>query len=252
MTRDPHSEAIRSEFRRTASVLSERTAGRYDDMDIVAFSRLTPGSSVLEVGVGTGVFLSLFGETAGLSIGVDLTDAMLERARERDPRLTLVLADGRRLPLASQSVDLATSAQTLHHVPDPLPFLTELRRVTREGGHVLVVDQVATERYEEALTMNSLETLRDPSHASSRSPSTMRALLLTAGLEIVDERTVSTRSSFDSWMPATEFPRDRIGSVLDFIDRLGAETGMDFRHEGGGLSFERRRMAILARRPPLT
>jgi SAM-dependent methyltransferase len=250
VTADPHSEAIRSEFERTASVLTARTTGRYDDMNVVEFSRLVPGGTVLESGVGTGVFLSLFQDLAGLLIGVDLTEAMLAEARRHHPNLSLVAGDGRLLPIGSQTVDLATTAQTLHHVPDPLPFLKELRRVAREDGHVLVVDQVATERYEEALIMNRIEMIRDPSHAVSRSPSTLRSLLMTAGLQIVDERLVESRSTFESWMPAREFPADRIAKTREFIDRLGGESGMNFRREGDDLAFTRRRMIFLARRPP--
>ena len=249
MSEDSHTKAIRAEFQRTAPQFSERTAGRFDDMDVVDFSRVKPGASVLEVGVGTGVFLSLFREIAGLRVGVDLTEAMLAEAHRRDLDIALVTGDGRRLPIRSKTIDLATTAQTLHHVPDPLPFIKELRRVTQKDGHVLVVDQVATERYEEALLMTRLEMIRDPSHAASRPPSTMRSLLMAAGLEIVDEKLVESRSTFDSWMPAREFPPDRIQETREFIDRLGPETGMDFRQEGDELAFTRRRLALLAHRP---
>jgi ubiquinone/menaquinone biosynthesis C-methylase UbiE len=248
VTTDSHTEAVRSEFGRTASFFTERTAGRFDALDVVPFSRLRSGASVLEVGVGTGVFLDLFEEVAGAAFGIDLTEAMLVEARRLHQELLLAAGDGHKLPLRSKSVDLASSAQTLHHVPDPLPFVRELRRVTRADGYVLVVDQVATERFEEALMMTQLETLRDPSHVTSRSPSAMRTMLMSAGLEIVDERLVESRESFNSWMRPTEFPADRIAKTREFIDRLGAETGMDFRMEGDDLTFARRRLALLARR----
>jgi ubiquinone/menaquinone biosynthesis C-methylase UbiE len=248
VNRNSHTEAVRSEFTRTAPVVTQRTKRRFDDMNIVPFSRLRSGGSVLEAGVGTGVFLGLFEDVARLLVGVDVTEAMLVEARRSNPGLVLVGGDGRRLPLRSQTVDLATTAQTLHHVPEPLPFIEELRRVVRAEGFVLVVDQVATERYEETLLMNKLEAIRDPSHAASRSPSTMRSLILSAGLKIVDEKFVEERSTFESWMPPQEFPSDRIAETRSFIDRFGSETGMDFRKEGNELAFTRRRMAILARR----
>jgi ubiquinone/menaquinone biosynthesis C-methylase UbiE len=247
---DSHSETVRSEFGRTASVVTKRTAGRFDSTGAVEFSQLRNGDSVLEVGVGTGVFLSLFSEVAGLSIGVDLTEEMLHEARRNNVELVLAVGDGHRLPLRSKAVDLATSAQTLHHVPDPVPFIAELRRVTKDDGRVLIVDQVATERYEEALFMNKLETIRDPSHAASRSQSVMRSLMMTAGLEIVGEKVIESRSTFASWMPPEEFSDERIQAARDFIDRFGSETGMVFGEEDGELSFTRRRMMLLARRTP--
>jgi SAM-dependent methyltransferase len=245
---DSHSETIRSEFGRTAPVVTKRTAGRFDSTGAVEFSQLGTRRSVLEVGVGTGVFLSLFSEVAGLSIGIDLTEEMLHEARRNNAELVLAVGDGHRLPLRSKAVDLATSAQTLHHVPHPVPFIAELRRVTKDDGRVLIVDQVATERYEEALFMNKLETIRDPSHAASRSPSTMRSLLMSAGLNVVDERLVETRSTFESWMPPEEFPPERIRETRDFIDRFGSETGMEFREEDGDWTFKRERVLLLARR----
>ncbi|MBA3349777.1 MAG: hypothetical protein H0T12_04395, partial [Actinobacteria bacterium] len=51
---------LQTEFTRAATGFSERTKGRFDDMDVLAFARFQPSEMVLEVGVGTGNFLSLF------------------------------------------------------------------------------------------------------------------------------------------------------------------------------------------------
>jgi ubiquinone/menaquinone biosynthesis C-methylase UbiE len=217
-------------------------------LEVVKFTRVRTGAAVLEVGAGTGNFLSLFAGVAGLLIAVDLTAQMLEQAREHHPELRLLRAEGAALPLASCSVDLAASAQVLHHVPEPLPLLAEMRRVARDEGMVLIVDQVAPERYEEAVAMNELEMTRDPSHAASRPPSAFRTMLPAAGLDIVDERVVSVRQRFSEWMRAGEFPRERIDAVLDFIDRRGRETAMEFEREGGEYTFTRTRIMLLARR----
>jgi hypothetical protein len=126
--------------------------------------------------------------------------------------------------------------------------VAELRRVVKEGGHVLVVDQVATERFEEVMFMTRLETIRDPSHAASRSPSDMRTLITAAGLDLVDEKIVESTSTFQSWMPEEQFPAERIEKTLKFIESFGAETGKEFRYEDGELVFTRRRMMLLAKR----
>lgn len=97
--------------------------------------------------------------------------------------------------------------------------------------------------------MTELETVRDPSHAVSRSPSTMRLLFQAAGLDLVDERIVSSHERLSKWMWPGEFPEDRIAAVRDFVAKRGRETGMDFRAEGDDYTFERRRMALLAQTP---
>ena len=215
-------------------------------MDVVGFSRVGSDETVVEVGAGTGNFLSLFEGHARDLIALDLTAGMLEQARLRHPTLTLMVGDGNRLPFASRSVDLVASAQALHHVFQPVPFVKEMRRVCKDGGRVLIVDQAATESYEQIAFMNELEAIRDPSHATSRPPSAFRAIVMAAGLEIVDERLFQDQSRFSKWMWPGEFPQDRIDKTRDFVERFGAETGMDFERDGDDWVFTRRRVMLLA------
>jgi len=243
-----HTEVLRSEFQRASQTFGERTKGRFDNLGVVDFSRAGNGARVLEVGAGTGNFLQLFGKVARQLIGVDLTPAMLAKAREAFPEMVLIVGDGAHLPLGSRAVDLATTAQTLHHIWEPLPVLKELRRVTADDGRILIVDQVANEHYEEAVAMNQLDTIRDPSHASSRPPSVFRTLMRLAGLEIVGERIVEARHRFSAWMPPAEFPEDRIEKVKRFIDQHGDATGMNFERDGDDYIFTRRRIMLLAER----
>ena len=244
---DPRT-VLQDEFTRTASGFAERTKGRFDDLDAPTFSRLDPGGSVLEVGAGTGNFLALFEGLAGPRVAFDLTPAMLVEARSRQPDLGLVAGDGARLPFAPNSFDLVASAQMLHHIHDPLPILREMRRVAGSRGRVLIVDQYASERFEEATIMNELELIRDPSHAVSRPPSAFRIMVQSAGLRIVDEKLWQGPSAFSKWMWPGEFPEERIAEVRGFIARFGAETGMGWEPQGNDYVFTRRRIMLLAER----
>ncbi|HET7482910.1 MAG TPA: class I SAM-dependent methyltransferase [Actinomycetota bacterium] len=239
-------DVLRSEFARAAATFAERTKGRFDELGVVEFADVEPGGTVAEVGAGTGNFLQLFGGTAAFSIAIDLTPAMLAEARSRFPDMGLLVADGIALPLKSRSVDLVACAQMLHHVSEPLPLLKEMRRIAR--GRVLVVDQVATENYEQTRFMNELEIARDPSHAVSRSPSAFRVLLRAAGLEIVKEKLSESTQRMSTWMAPGEFPPERFAAVEGFIERFGPETGMDFRREGDEWAFTRRRAMFLCER----
>lgn len=248
MTGADNRALVREEFTRAAATFAERTKGRFDTMDVVAFSHVPTGATVMEVGAGTGNFLHLFADVSARAIAVDVTEEMLREAQRKFPSMDLFIADGKALPFASRSIDLVTCAQMLHHVLDPLPLVKEMRRVAKEEGAVLVVDQVAPESYEQTAFMNELEALRDPSHGTSRSPSAMRVLLQSAGLEIVDEKVTTATQTMSNWMAPGEFPEERFAAVESFIERFGAETGMGFRKDDGEWVFDRHRVMFLCRR----
>ena len=217
-------------------------------MGVVGFSRVEKGATVMEIGAGTGNFLHLFHEVAAKLIAVDVTEEMLAVARGQFPSMQLVMGDGALLPFRSRSVDLVSCAQMLHHVHQPLPLLKEMRRVCADDGAVLVIDQAAPESYEQTAFMNQLEAIRDPSHAASRSPSALRVLLQTAGLEVVEEKVTVVTQTMSRWMAPGEFPEERFAQVEDFIERFGDETGMRFRREDGEWAFDRARVMFLCRR----
>ena len=239
---------LREEFERASKTFSERTAGRFDQMDVVGFAGAKPGATVVEVGVGTGEFLALFEDVADRQVGVDLTPGMLHQAKSRHANIELVLADGAALPFPSRSFDVVASAQTLHHIRDPLAVVKEMRRVVRDDGVVLIVDQVATESVEEATAMNELDRLRDPSHAACRPPSALRILVAAAGLHVEDEQIHESADRLSNWMPEREFPTDRIEQVWRFVAENGAETGMGFEPVEDDWVFTRRRIMLRAGR----
>lgn len=246
MTREH--DLIRQEFERAALTFAQRTAGRFDDMGVVEFARVAPHESVAEIGVGTGNFLALFEGRAARLVGIDLTMGMLNQARRRHPDMILIAAEGRALPLRSRSIDLVTSAQTFHHITEPLPVISEMRSVVSDEGRILIVDQVATESLEEATAMNELDMLRDPSHAMCRPPSAFRVMAQAAGLEILAEEIHESRSRLSQWMTPEEFPAERIAGVRAFIAERGAETGMGWERDGDDWLFVRKRLMLLARR----
>jgi SAM-dependent methyltransferase len=97
------------------------------------------GERVLDVGCGGGRFVAALRDAGADPVGVELADAALERARRNvpDADLRLVAADGS-LPLDHGEVDLVWCSEVLEHVPDTVAFLTEVRRVLRPGGRLLV------------------------------------------------------------------------------------------------------------------
>jgi len=107
---------------------------------------LVPGESVLDIACGTGLVsfaAALAVGPAGRVVGVDLSERMVEaarqRARERNtPNTTFLRMEMGRLALPDASFDVATCALGLMYAPDPALALAELRRVLRPGGRVAI------------------------------------------------------------------------------------------------------------------
>jgi ubiquinone/menaquinone biosynthesis C-methylase UbiE len=239
---------VRDEFSRTAEPFNRRTRDRYASLGAVEFARASSGDRVLEVGAGGGGFLKHFRGLASVAVAYDLTPAMLEVARRDHPWMLCAVGDGASIPFLDGTFDLVASALAVHHVPEPLPVLREMARVTRD--RVLLVDQVASEDPAEAASQTALERLRDPSHANSRPPSAYRQLLADAGLEVVDERQDESEAPLSTWASTDEFPGDRVRAVREFVEERGGTTGLQLRREGWDWTYTRRTILLLAR--PLT
>lgn len=105
----------------------------------VARAGLPRGGVVIDVGCGTGRALLALRRAVGPDgsvIAADLTPEMLAEARPQGTaaRAALILADARRLPFAGASADALFAAGLISHLPDTEAGLTELARVTRPGG----------------------------------------------------------------------------------------------------------------------
>jgi ubiquinone/menaquinone biosynthesis C-methylase UbiE len=102
------------------------------------------GTRVLEVGCGTGYFLSrLLDYGAAEAAGIDLMEHRVALARDRDPRLELVAGDASKLPWDDGSFDVVTQFTCLSSVLDPdlrRAVAGEMWRVLRPGGAMVSYD----------------------------------------------------------------------------------------------------------------
>lgn len=98
---------------------------------------------VLDVGCGTGALAQLVLEALPdcKLEGVDLSSAMLDRARQRlGDRVALHEADSEHLPFADETFDVVYCNDSFHHYPDPRRAAFEAWRVLRPGGVLVVGD----------------------------------------------------------------------------------------------------------------
>lgn len=115
--------------------------------DLVDYRRRALASAagrVLEIGIGSGLNLPLYGPAVDEVIGIDPSPELLRRARRAMApaglKVALIEGSAERLPLDSASVDAVTMTWTLCSIPDPARALREIRRVLRPGGRLSFVE----------------------------------------------------------------------------------------------------------------
>lgn len=116
---------------------------------------------VLEIGVGSGLNLPLYGETVSEVVGIDPHETLnrMAKKRIRDARVpvTLLVGSAEDMPLEDASFDSAVMTWTLCSIPDGRRALDEIRRVLKPGGQLLYIEHgkapdAAVARWQDRIT----------------------------------------------------------------------------------------------------
>jgi len=106
-------------------------------------SQLPPGARVLDAGCGHGRDSKWLSERGIQTVGLDLSEGLLEQARACCPGLTFMKGDMRSLPFPARSFHGILAMASILHIPkaDLQRTLREFRRVLRPGGLLFVAVQ---------------------------------------------------------------------------------------------------------------
>ena len=220
---------------------SRKVEAVYTTRDVVEQRRavlemlaMRPGESVLDIGTGPGFLAAEIAVAAGPTgqvCGIDISDSMLALARARVPTdqapVELRHGEAVRIPYADASFDIAVSTQVLEYVADIATALSEIQRVLRPGGRVLILDtdwdSIVWHSNDER-RMDRVLAIWEQHLADQHLPRTLRRGLEQAGLVPTDPRMIPL---FNVGYDAATYSGGLIDIVADFVTGRNGLTAAD-------------------------
>jgi phosphatidylethanolamine/phosphatidyl-N-methylethanolamine N-methyltransferase len=161
---------------------------------VVEHIDLNPGDKLLEMGVGTGLSLPLYPRDVEIS-GIDISDPMLEKAREKKVRdhldnvKVLEVQDAEATTFEDNTFDVVVAAYVVTVVPNPAKCIDEMRRVCKPDGELIIVNHF----HKENPIVGGLEKLLAPFSATVgfRPHMRERDLIEETHLDVIERRNVN-------------------------------------------------------------
>ena len=240
-----HDDAVQARFAATAARLAALGDRRIEGMRERLRHFVDPRGDerVLDVGAGTGTLAFALAPLVREVVGLDLVPEMLAEARRRAAsfgNVSFVEGDCLALPFEAGSFDLTATARTVHHLSRPELAVAEMTRVTRPGGRLLVVDQIASVDPLEALAHNRIERLRDPSHVRVLSDQDFRALFEANWLRLLRFELEREERDLGGFLDLAGCEGEARQAVIGEVERLLARAeraGVELRRAGEGYAL---------------
>jgi len=236
---ESHDDVVRREFTRQEPSFARADAyyASLGTSTVAALQPLGRDSIALDVACGAAHAAEAVAAHVRQVVGVDLTPALLaagaKRLSERGVRNVLLQeANAARLPFADASFDLAFCRAAVHHFAEPAAQASEMARVCRPGGRVVLLDMIAPSANVRA-RFDALHRELDPSHASCLLEEELAALLSgCAGAPAATRRSRSAPLSFEV------FEHQSASARPEALERVRAELRREATSGGNATGFE--------------
>lgn len=204
---DDHTRTITVAFTAQArSFSSSEVANAEEILDIItAMCDADPAERWLEAACGPGIVARRLARQVSRVDGIDVTPAMIDLARSEAAasgadNTWFQVGDTTHIEEPDDTYDGAVTRFSVHHMAVPDRMLTELARVVKPGGRIVVVDHLADHDPDALIWSQQIERLRDPSHWTCLTREGFHALGERAGLSLADEKTISYGLDFEDWL----------------------------------------------------
>jgi len=208
--------------------------------------------NVLEVAAGT----CLCGRTLAPKVHrvtcIDATQAMLdvgitEAQRAGIKNMNFIHGMAEEIPFKEATFDIVMTRLSFHHFQETEKPFSEMSRVLKPGGKLVVIDMEATE---ESLrdTEDYIERLRDCSHVRNRSRQELLALYRDAGYKMLKEDNTKIPVRLSAWMELTKTSPDMKQEIVKLMERdMAGEfcTGFKPYRQESEIWFEQRWLLLI-------
>ena len=208
----------------------------------------------LDLACGPGIVAEVIAPRVREVVGLDVTPEMIRLAHDRLEKAQLTnayfsVASVEALPFKENEFDQVITRLSLHHFHDVAAVLSEVRRVLRPGGDLIIADVVSPEDADESALHNSLEQLRDPTHVRMFAPAELLEIIHVAGFSLVSEEEWEQQRSFLEWAQIIANPArtDPLQNAMRALARAGQGAGIALREEAGQLFFTHRWRLVVAK-----
>jgi len=223
--------------------------------DLAELVGVTPEDTVLDVACGPGAATCDLATIARQAMGIDITPAMIEQARELQSargltNVTWLVAEVPPLPLPEASFSFVFTRYSLHHFLQPQAVVDEMVRVCAPGGRVAVMDMFMNTA-QQAASYDAVEILRDPSHVRTLLLDELAGLFDQAGLHEVQTSFHRLPMELEKLLGGSfPGPGDDQRIRLAFEEELERnQMGLDMHREEGAIHFAYPIAVLVGRKP---
>lgn len=243
MTRT-HDSKILSQQRYTQyadGYITSETHARGSDLDrLLAIAEPQSHWQMLDVATGGGHTALKFAPHVQRVIASDLTPRMLEKAEQfivteqGAGNVSFRQADAENLPFDDARFDLVTCRIAPHHFPNAQAFVHECARVLKQGGLLLLQDQLLPDDQGAARFVDDFERLRDPSHHRAFNRAEWHAMFAAAGIVVEHSEEYVKRHDFLDWAKRQGNDEETIAELIRMLRETSpiARDWMDLHHWG--------------------
>lgn len=205
-----HQATIIDQFTRQALPFSKQPAHSQESFLnlMLQMSGVSENDNVLDVACGPGLVACAFAARAKHVTGIDITPAMIARAKEIQEEkklrnLTWQIGTVLSLPYPDESFSLVITRYSFHHFVDPKAVFSEMVRVCAKGGVILAADVSMVPEKRDFFDQE--EKLRDPSHTRTLTPAEFLQMAAELQLREVRSQFIKTERELENHLKAS-FP----------------------------------------------